>query len=303
MRLIVASGVPMPPATPSTDAGHHALECMEIWGTNDLGDRTANTPGVDVHVHSKPHAAAKSGGDIHYVSVCGSGRITRTLLADIAGHGMAVDGIARQLRDLVRKNINNPFQMRLVRDLNNQFTALDKNKTASSPGAEFATAVVATILPRKNRLTLCNAGHPRPLFYSTHSKTWRLLIAEKESDGDGDLPLGIAPEIPYHQFAIPFTPGDILVLYTDGLIEATNPANTQLGEEGLLAMVQNLPTDSLPAAVAAFQSRLDAFRSTKPSDDDLTLLFLRRTGNTRVSHSVRERLRVYGRLLGVIKDA
>ncbi len=280
-----------PLAASAAAAGHHALECMEIWGTNDLGDRTANTPGVDVHVHSKPYAAAQAGGDIHYVSVCGSGRITRTILADIAGHGTAVEGIARQLRDLVRKNINNPFQKRLVRDLNNQFTALDKT-------SQFATAVVATILPRKNRLTLCNAGHPRPLFYSARSQTWRLLIAEKESEGD--LPLGIAAEVPYSQFAVSFNPGDVLLLYTDGLIEATNPAGTQLGEAGLLEMVRGLPTEALDALTAEFLARLGAFRATQPPEDDLTLLFLRRTGNTRVKHSLRERLRVYGRLFHLL---
>jgi serine phosphatase RsbU (regulator of sigma subunit) len=273
--------------------GSHALECMEIWGHNGVGERTAQTPGVEVFVHSTPYGAAAAGGDIHYVSVCGSGRITRTLLADIAGHGAQVDGIARQLRDLVRRNINNPYQKRLVRDLNNQFTALDKT-------SQFATAVVATILPRKRRLTLCNAGHPRPLFYSARAGAWRLLAAEKESEGD--LPLGIAPEVPYSQFALPFTAGDVLLMYTDGLVEATNAAGAQLGEEGLMRLAAGLPTADLPKAAATLLAGLRAYCGDCPAADDLTLLFLRHSGNTKVRYRLRERLRVYGRLFGLLPN-
>ena len=112
---------------PAETAEHssHAMQCMEIWGNNGVADMTAGTPGLEVLVRSRPFAAAERGGDIHYVTLCASGKLTRTILADVAGHGGEVDAIARQLRDLLRKNINTFNQKHLVRDLKQSVFGLD----------------------------------------------------------------------------------------------------------------------------------------------------------------------------------
>ncbi|MGL4554849.1 MAG: PP2C family protein-serine/threonine phosphatase, partial [Gemmataceae bacterium] len=136
----------------------HGMACMEIWGGSQAADTSVSTPGLDVWVYSRPYAGADGGGDVHYVSLCGGGVITRLILADVSGHGASVAEFGRSLRDMMRRNINNKSQDGLVKDLNRQFGELAKLR-------RFATAVVATYLTSGDRLTVCNAGHPRPLWY------------------------------------------------------------------------------------------------------------------------------------------
>src|SRR5262249_29484123 len=102
----------------------HALQCMEIWGDNRAADTGVSTPGLDLWVYSCPHDQADGGGDVHYVSLCGGGVITRFILADVSGHGASVANMARSLRDLMRRNINRKNQASLVKELNRQFTEL-----------------------------------------------------------------------------------------------------------------------------------------------------------------------------------
>jgi serine phosphatase RsbU (regulator of sigma subunit) len=97
---------------------------MEIWGSNRAADSAITTPGLDLWVYSLPHQQAEVGGDVHYVSLCGGGVITRFILADVSGHGASADAMARSLRDLMRRNINRKSQARLVKELNREFTDL-----------------------------------------------------------------------------------------------------------------------------------------------------------------------------------
>src|SRR3954452_20426776 len=118
------------------EAGVHRMHCMEIWGGSSVFDRDVSTPGLDGWVYSRPHEGAEEGGDVHYVSVCGGGIVTRLIVADVSGHGAAVAELAVALRTLMRRNINSKSQTRLVGALNRQFAALAEM-------SRFATAVVA----------------------------------------------------------------------------------------------------------------------------------------------------------------
>ncbi len=146
----------------------HTLQCMEIWGGSHDAENSVSTPGLDLWVYSRPYREASAGGDVHYVSLCGGGIITRFILADVAGHGMVVADVARELRTLMRKNINRKSQARLIGELNRQFTEMNQ-------AGRFATAVVATYLATTRELTICNAGHPRPLFYRADQENWSIL--------------------------------------------------------------------------------------------------------------------------------
>src|SRR5947207_300791 len=70
---------------------HHALQCMEIWGGSAAASaQSVNTPGLHATVLSRPFEGAAEGGDIHYVTVCGGGIITRAILADVPYGQVAV---------------------------------------------------------------------------------------------------------------------------------------------------------------------------------------------------------------------
>jgi serine phosphatase RsbU (regulator of sigma subunit) len=131
--------------------------------------------------------------------------------------------------------------VRLVRALNREFAALAELR-------RFATAVVATYLASHDRLTVCNAGHPRPLYYRATTREWMLLTGSVGAPDAGgtNLSLGVDDESPYEQFAIPLGRGDLVVVYTDALTGANDPAGQMLGEPGLLAVARGLaPGDPL----------------------------------------------------------
>src|SRR6516164_8541862 len=100
------------------------LQCMEIWGGFEPMERSVSTPGLDLWVFSQPFQGDEQGGDVYYVTLCGGGLITRIAVADISGHGASVAEFSSSLRTLLRKNINQKSQKRLVERLNRQFGEL-----------------------------------------------------------------------------------------------------------------------------------------------------------------------------------
>src|SRR5262245_10179716 len=225
------------------DAALASLQCMEIWGGNQAVARRAATPGLDIWVYSRPHEGAAGGGDVHYVSLCGGGVITRLLLADVAGHGAPVADLARRLRDLMRRHINRKSQASLVETLNRRFAELAQFR-------RFATAVVATYLTTGDRLTVANAGHPRPLWYRASAGSWSVLAGEDGAgDGLANLPFGVDDSTAYPAVEVELGRGDLVLFYTDALTEATDPRGQPLGEGGILELVRFLDVTD-PARVA-----------------------------------------------------
>jgi phosphoserine phosphatase RsbU/P len=275
-------------------ASNHPLQCMEIWGGSHAVDSTVSTPGIDAWIFSKPFEEATSGGDVHYVSLCGGGVITRMIVADVSGHGQAVSELAQALRLLMRRNINNKSQTRLVRALNREFAAL-------SEMGRFATAVVATYLASHRRLTVCNAGHPRPLWYQAADRSWSVLTAELgEADGDvTNLPLGLDEATRYEQFSVTLSPGDAVLFYTDALVEATTGEKRLLGEEGLLELVKGLAVTDPRTLGTALLSGVAQYRGNEPSDDDLTLLAIYHNANPSPRLSLGQKIDVYAKVFGL----
>ena len=144
------------------------LQCMEIWGGIEPVERRVATPGLDLWVFSQPFEGDEQGGDVYYVTLCGGGVITRIVVADVSGHGASVAEFSSSLRTLLRKNINQKSQRRVVEQLNRQFGEMAGMR-------RFATALVTTYLASTDRLSVCNAGHPRPLYRRAHDGRWSLL--------------------------------------------------------------------------------------------------------------------------------
>src|ERR1043166_9313124 len=122
------------------------MTCMEVWGGNQVTAQGVEFGGLDAWVYSKPFGQAHSGGDVYYASSCATGRITRLLLADVAGHGMSVAATAADLRLLMRRFVNRLDQAEFVRSINRHFAELSRQ-------SDFATAVVTTFFAPTRHLT------------------------------------------------------------------------------------------------------------------------------------------------------
>ncbi len=271
-----------------------AMRCMEIWGGNKAVQESIATPGLDIWVFSEPYRAEAHGGDVHYVSLCGGGIITRMIIADVSGHGESVAGFSDALRSLMRRNINSKSQKRLVGALNRQFTELAQLR-------RFATAVVATYLATTDRLDVCNAAHPRPIWYRSETRTWSLLTHESANSAESamNVPLGIDEEATYDQFSVRLDRGDVVIFYTDALTEAAGPSGAMLGEEGLLTIARGLDLRT-PERIGP--DLLDAIRRHRDggaADDDVTLLVLHHNGGPPRRPSIGEKLDIYAKVFGL----
>src|SRR5262245_8448106 len=216
------------------DPNAQTMACMEVWGGNALVNNSVTMAGLDAWVYSKPLPSAQEARDVYYVSSCATGRITRLLVADVSGHGEKVRGTAAVLRNLMRRYVNHLDQQHFVRSMNRQFTEL-------SDAGCFATAVVTTFFGPTNYLTLCNAGHPTPLLYRAKTRAWSLLArGERQGEGIADIPLGVLDNSDYEQMAVQLDVGDLVLCYSDSLIESKDTDGEMLGERGLLKLINEI---------------------------------------------------------------
>jgi sigma-B regulation protein RsbU (phosphoserine phosphatase) len=267
------------------------MQCMEVWGGSQLTSRGVELPGLDVWVYSKPFEEAQRGGDVYYVSSCASGRISRLLLADVSGHGNSVASTAADLRTLMRRFVNRLDQKEFVRLLNEQFTALSSQGT-------FSTAVVTTFFSPTRRLSLCNAGHPRPLLFRATEGRWSFLGHQDnpEKKGPRNIPFGIFQLADYEQLDIELDPGDCLVSYTDALIESCDADGEMLGEEGLLRIVNLLGGIPAEKFISSLLQEIAERFPKNLSADDVTLMVVRANSRS-LKFSLREKVHALGRFL------
>jgi phosphoserine phosphatase RsbU/P len=295
------------PATLNQQKQPYPIQCMEIVGGNQATERVLSSPGLDIWVASRPYRA-NVGGDVHYFSMCGSGRVTRLAMADISGHGPEADQTAQWLRKLMRKHINLLDQTRLARAINQDFPRW-------SEAGRVATVLFATYFAPTHHLVICNAGHPRPIWFSRRLLRWQLLYEGTPDTGPSireargtyrltpvaNLPLGIIEPTDYHQFAVRLERDDVVLVYTDGLTEALNPQHAPLEEEGLRRLAEQLETADPAQIGRQLLAKVDAWRADVPAADDQTLVVLRHNGAGAPKMSVSQALRSAAKMLGLLR--
>jgi len=249
------------------------LACFELWGGNSKEAHSIELPGLLGWISCTPFGHATSGGDVHYVSVCSKGQVSRIALADVAGHGESASSVAERLRRVLQQHTDNWDQSALMRELNEAFKQ-------DAKGVQFATAVFLGFYLGTGELLFTNAGHLPLLWHHAKTGVWDWLEEGTPFAKEvADLPLGLISGTTYAQTAIQLSPGDTLLLYTDGITESRNEIGNDLGHEGLLELVRGMTISPLEGPVAfghALVARLKGFQGSSPQRDDETLVLLQR---------------------------
>ena len=109
------------------------IQCMEVWGGNHAVATAVEVAGLDTWILSQPYEGDREGGDIHYVSTCGSGRVSRFVVADVSGHGANVGDLAQRLRGHPRLTVieSDVLKVDLVRVMHEYF-AIKNEVTAGN---------------------------------------------------------------------------------------------------------------------------------------------------------------------------
>ncbi len=208
--------------------------------------------------------AAQVGGDFYDVVTCDEGRYA-IMMGDVAGKGMP----AALLNSLVRAELRGQ-----VLAVPSAGRALARANLALRNDLErlstFATATLVVLEPTTGRLSLASAGHTPALFWQSRER----VSAEI---GSTNLPLGLAPEAALTEQTLDFLPGDVLILYSDGITEAEDPEGRLFGWQGLEDAL--LAVHAAPAEVIlqTLLQAVDAHRREEAMRDDMAVLVVRRT--------------------------
>src|SRR5262245_1570297 len=199
------------------------LACAETFADNKGTASLVELPGLTAWVYSEPVGPDHVGGDVDYVSVCPSCIVSRIALADVSGHGPTVAALGEKLRELMQVYLRDLEQIALMRDLNQAIRD-------DFGDGHYATMVAVGFHGRRGLMVMTNAGHPPPLWYraSRHEWSWLETLRASERGRVSGVPLGLLPDVTYDRLILRPEPGDVVLLYSDGVSEATNPAGTEL---------------------------------------------------------------------------
>jgi len=137
----------------------------------------------------------------------------------------------------------------------------------SLEGLRFTTAVIGEYDPSLRRLIYVNAGHNSPIVRRANGGIERL--------DSSSLPFGILREATFVAATVDLQPGDTLVLFTDGVVEAFNSAGEEFTDARWLRLIRDLPNLRAQATMQYLMQQVGQFVGATRQSDDITCLVLR----------------------------
>jgi sigma-B regulation protein RsbU (phosphoserine phosphatase) len=243
----------------------YELEMAQTVQLSLLPQQPPNIPSLEVGAFSRP--AQIIGGDYFDFLDFLDGSLGLAI-ADVAGHGVSASlhmvSIQTLLRSLAPGSLSPAAALEHIHHLlvhNVRFTT-------------FVTLFLGAFDPSSHILTYCNAGHNPPLIIhdrgnGSRISTWLWPTAAA---------VGLVEQGQFHSATVHLAPGDLLLLYTDGITEANNPQGEEYGRERLEAVA--LTAQSLPAAelIRSIRQDLETFCGGELQADDQTLLVCKVVG-------------------------
>lgn len=216
-------------------------------------------PGIDLAIRFLP--AKELSGDFYDLFLTNNNQLL-IVMADVSGKGMSACLYAFLIRSILRAISFKEKNLREAIEVTNHLFSLD---TADS--GYFATAWIGLYNPESQKLEYSCCGHPPALLQRTSGNIEEL--------GHLSGVIGVSELQQVQTRSIAFAPGEILLLYTDGLIEARNAKNEMYGKERLKKELQQLQQRSAQELVQGLIQNVEAHTGGKPLQDDLTLLALK----------------------------
>ena len=216
--------------------------------------------GFELTAFNKPSRTVS--GDLYRVQTRKEGRESVLLVADVAGKGMSASLLTASLEALSVGPIESGRSPQDICD------RLSRRLYARTPPERFATAFLAVLEPESGRVRFANAGHNPGLVLRAHGE-----VDELWATGP---PLGLIPDSIYTEDELHLDPGDALILYTDGITEATNCDGLEYEMTRLKDICRANAGKSADILAAAIAADLDAFACGTPFEDDRTLVIARR---------------------------
>ena len=225
-----------------------------------IPDRAPEVPGFEIAFAYEP--AIQVGGDVLDVIPVDEHR-TVLFVADAMGHGVPAALVMSVVKASLSAAVDGDAQPAAVLDSINR-------ALVNLFGFGFVTAACGLVDSETRAAELALAGHAPPMWF--HAET-----GEVTGDGEGGLPLGLDAGAQYTPVQIELTPGDLLLFYTDGIIEAMDADERQYGTECLAERVRSGARGELSRLLDDVRADLEHHLAGRQPTDDVTLLAVKLT--------------------------
>lgn len=238
----------------------HEIEFAQQIQQSLLPDRVPDFARLDVATRCLP--SAQVGGDLFGFLKLDAHQWA-FMVADVAGHGLGAAFIMASLRSILRSEAKPGISAANI--LKNSNNLLNDDTRGNDV---FATVFVALYSERDNSLNYSNAGHPPALLWKAASQEFREL-------GEGGIVLGLFSDETYEEKNTHLETGDILVVYTDGIVETKSDAGVLYGDNRLREIIKENSTVSSEELMKAILESVERFRNEARQRDDMTILIFK----------------------------
>lgn len=246
-------------------AAHEQQKELQIAKNIQLGLLPLKAPdiaGIDLAGICVP--ARQVGGD--YYDILPTDRNTIDLvIADVSGHNVGAALIMAETRTFIHSKINENYPLSVMLNQLNEFFHDDLSRAEL-----FVTMFYLRYILGKRTLTYTNAGHNKPLL-------WRKATEECEHLDTEGMILGIKRNVIFEEHQTVMQPGDILLLYTDGIVEAENSQGDFFGIERLSALLNEHHTLQAQQMIDTIMQQVRLFTGLHSFVDDISLLIMKVT--------------------------
>jgi serine phosphatase RsbU (regulator of sigma subunit) len=223
-----------------------------------LPDEDPQSEVIEISSFFKP--AAEVGGD-YYDYVRFSGSKVGIAIGDVSGHGLDAGLLVSMAKSCLFTTTRQSQEISEVMKAMNEMVCQVKVRL-------FMTFAFSTIDAERHLLSISSAGHPFP--YHLSAATGELTTVE-----EGMYPLGVRRDISYPIYEFRLGPGDLLIYFSDGIIETVNEKGEQLGFERFEEIIKRCAGGHARSVRDRILSEFDAFRGNAPMVDDVTLIVVR----------------------------
>lgn len=213
----------------------------------------------DIDIHAVMNPWREVGGNLYNFGIVDNNLLF--CIGDVAGKGM----MAAIFMSTTFKLIHSSFYNHATPAEALSFA--NKTMAQGNESDMFVTLFFGALDLETGRLTYCSAGQDEPMLVSPDGEVKPLEI-------NPNVPVGLMPETEYEEQTITLQPGSMLVLYTDGVVEAQNRSGDLYGTDRLMRRLKEHSTDSCEGTVAAIREDVRQFAHNE-TQDDCTALAIR----------------------------
>jgi phosphoserine phosphatase RsbU/P len=204
--------------------------------------------------------AREVGGDFYDFIEMGEGKVG-LIVGDVTGKSVSGALVMAAARSVYRMLSEEGLSVDEIMSRANRRAKKDMRK------GMFVALLYALLDAGERSVTLCSAGQTQPIHFS--AKEGRAILVQTEGD---TLPIGIVDEVEYKETRLELAPGDMLVFYTDGIVEAMNNEGVMFGFERLLDIAGQSKDMSAEQVLRSIMDKVKEFSDGAVQHDDLTLI-------------------------------